>query len=131
MTSSADTQLCVHAGLTEPAGEDPVLAEALDASPFSPDTFQAALYDLLEAMSHLNHELNGPVPSAVVGRGSDVPRSTILAVLEISRLLREHEGRSPAVADAAWSVEVAWRAVLAGDIDDLGEHLRDERLMRG
>ncbi len=35
-----------------------------------------------------------------------------------------------AVADAAWSVETAWRAILAGDIDDLGEHLSDEMLMR-
>jgi len=69
-------------------------------------------------------------PSSVVGKGSGIPRSTILVILEISRLLRECEGRSMAVADAAWSVETAWRAILAGDIDDLGEHLSDEMLMR-
>jgi hypothetical protein len=29
--------------------------------------------------------------------------------------------------DAVWTVETAWSAVLAGDIDDLREHLRLER----
>jgi hypothetical protein len=34
-------------------------------------------------------------------------------------------------SDAAWSIETAWLAVLAGDIDDLHQHVAAERAMRG
>jgi hypothetical protein len=32
--------------------------------------------------------------------------------------------------DAAWSIETAWLGILAGDIDDLEEHVIEERTMR-
>jgi hypothetical protein len=34
------------------------------------------------------------------------------------------------MSDAAWAIETSWRAVLAGDIDDLQQHVAEERAAR-
>lgn len=128
MAANADSRLSMHAGLADPAGEPPSLADTLAASPFSPEDLKLAVEDVLDALSQFNRELNGSVPSRTVGRGSDIPRSTTYSVLEISRLLRNCEGKHPSVADAAWSVDAAWLAVVAGDIDNLRKHLDEEHV---
>ena len=78
--------------------------------------------DLITALDNYNRDLNGPVPSETVGPDDDsVPRTVAYAVGEVVRMLRESgSGR------AALRVETAWLAVLAGDIDDIGEHLAEE-----
>jgi len=81
--------------------------------------FDLAMTDLLQA---LNVELNGSTPSAAVSEGSDeVPRTVAYAVSEISdRLWRRNR------PEAARVVDIAWNGVLAGDIDDITSHVRDE-----
>jgi hypothetical protein len=47
------------------------------------------------------------------------------AVAEVARMLRE--------ADAdreAWQVETGWLAVLAGDVDDVRQHITEEETAR-
>jgi hypothetical protein len=47
--------------------------------------------------------------------------SVAYSVAEVARMLRE------ASADReAWQVETGWLAVLAGDIDDVGQHVAEE-----
>lgn len=118
-----------HAGLIEsPAGEIS-LAAALDEQPLQVDDFMTARHDFVDTLSRLNQDLNGDVPSETVG-GLDVPRNVAYAVAEIARLLRERQPAEPVVAEFAWELDVAWAAVLSGDIDDLAEHLHEERQVR-
>ena len=106
-----------HAGLVD--GEPSVTAA-------SDHELRAALDDYVAALACLNRELNGPMPEAIDADPASVPRAVAYAAAEVSRMLREHPGR----ADAAWEAEMAWLAVLAGDIDDLPTHLAEERAAR-
>src|SRR4051794_11415238 len=77
-----------------------------------------ALTRLIETIQALNQELNGERPSDVVDGDLAVPRDAAYAVAEAARMLRDGGH-----VDAAWAVDMAWLAVLAGDIDDIGEHV--------
>jgi hypothetical protein len=97
----------------------------------------AAVEDFVGLLSQLNRELNGLRPSVATVGAADVPRSVVYAVAEAARLLRECACRSrqnselhATAKQAAWSVDTAWLAVLSGDIDDLSQHLADERSVR-
>jgi hypothetical protein len=98
---------------------------------------EAAISDLLATLAKLNLELNGAVPSLTDGGQADVPRDVAYAVTEIIRLLRNRADESgdtaasKVVARTAWIAEVAWSAVLAGDIDDLKRHVNQETTARG
>lgn len=81
-----------------------------------------ALDDLLSILTQLNRELNGPVPSETTEGADQIPLQLVYAITEIIRMLRD----DPRTNNTAWTVETAWSAVLAGDIDDLHEHLRYE-----
>jgi hypothetical protein len=116
-----------HAGLTnEAVSSVPSIAEATWEARGQSEILASALRDFLTALSRLNHELNGPVPSEAASATMDIPRNVAYAVAEVLRLLRDNDEAS----DAAWLVEAAWQAVLAGDIDDLEQHLVEERAPR-
>jgi hypothetical protein len=95
---------------------------------------EEALADFLAALSALNHELNGEVPSDSTADDPVPAVSTSLAysVAVVIRMIREYgEKRQDANAVlGAWRVETAWEAILAGDIDDIAEHVADEERMR-
>lgn len=126
--SEAGVWVLWHAGFLERRGATvPSIWEASRSG--DAETLSAALDDLVAAFVALNRDLNGDVPSASVGSESDsVPRSVAAAVSEISQLLRRYPGSDPVATKAVWVVDVAWDAVVAGDIDDLEEHLRLEAL---
>ena len=85
--------------------------------------FGAAIDDVLRTLQSLNVELNGEVPSSSISMTpADVPRGVAYSVSEITSRLRA-KGQT----DAASAVDVAWNAVLAGDIDDVVAHVREER----
>lgn len=91
----------------------------------------APVADLLASLVRLNRELNGDMPSETQGAAS-IPREIVYAMAEIIRVLRRaierpHETRSQVASDAAWTIETAWVAVLAGDIDDILDHVAEER----
>ncbi|MFL6029303.1 MAG: hypothetical protein ACJ74D_04655 [Gaiellaceae bacterium] len=78
-------------------------------------------------LEQLNHELNGATPSSSTPRDAPlIPSSVAYAVAEAIRMLSEY----PDLRNA-WRVETAWLAVLAGDIDDVEVHVRDEYRARG
>lgn len=127
-----------HAGL-EHAG-DPLTASVSACT--SPDgalagRLDAAVADFLKTLGQVNKELHGPVPSESSRRVDSVPIRVAYAVSEVVRLLREHSASRAQVAPheaasrEAWLVDVAWSAVLAGDIDNLEEHLAHEEMTRG
>ena len=80
-------------------------------------------------MSRLNLELNGDLPSERSAEDATVPVAVAYAVSEVCSLLRSYRGPVDAAgraADAAWRGETAWNGALAGDIDDIAQHLLDE-----
>jgi hypothetical protein len=101
--------------------------DALDPSSVSGASAAGAGQDVavaacLRTFDALNHELNGLPPSTSAARDDAVPRSVAYAVAEIARMLRASGDE-----DGAWQVDTAWTAVLAGDIEDIPEHVRAER----
>lgn len=93
----------------------------------------AALADVIDVLAQLNLELNGERPSNSVEGASSIRRDVVYAVAEIVRLLRDARGSGDqivVISDGVWSIETAWRAILAGDIDDIHEHLVEEQRAR-
>jgi hypothetical protein len=124
-----------HAGLAEePAGGGVSIAAWLDAPDRTESGLRRGMSDLLAAMTQLNVELNGAVPSESTAASDAVPRSIAYAIGEITRMLRDVAGSDSdhlsEISWAAWSVDTAWLAVLAGDIDDLQGHLANGATMR-
>ncbi len=139
ITSTTVSRLRWHAGLDE-RGADDVPSVSSCAHPMGSPTssLQAAVADCLQTLAVLNREMNGDVPSSTVGGVEEVPRSLVYAVSEIVRMLRdcqehaESKGQSDAAvfAKAAWRIETAWSAVLAGDIDNILKHVEGEEAGR-
>jgi hypothetical protein len=83
----------------------------------------------------LNRELNGEIPSESTGSADVVPTDVAYAVAEVTRMLRDYADKGGALHPStglreAWLIETAWLAVLAGDIDDLQQHLNKEEATR-
>jgi hypothetical protein len=85
-----------------------------------------AVEDVLRTLERLNYELNGPVPSQGLDHTEQLPRRLAYALAEIMRWVGDSSGNKT----AASKVEIAWNAVLAGDIDDLREHVQLELAAR-
>jgi hypothetical protein len=113
-----------HAGLVDPK---PRAVPSISSSTWphgkrSAD-LEGAADDFLDALDSLNRELNGDDPSAeAASKSAVVSRDAAYAVAEVDRMLREHGN----ARREAWAVETAWLAILAGDVDDLREHLARE-----
>lgn len=137
ITSATLAHFRWHAGFDEKNSEGaPSIASATwPRGRFTRD-FQRALEDCINSFIPLNEELNGDVPSTSTVHSQDVPRALVYALTEIIRMIREcadgagDENDANAFARAAWRVEAAWSAVLAGDIDDILKHLEQEEAMR-
>lgn len=126
-----------HAGLEEGgATEIPSISSCTWPANTSGQQLDQAVADFLVALATLNRELNGTIPSEGKSAADAIPRDVAYAVAEVTAQLREHadaqdaSDQAPASSRAAWQVETAWRAVLAGDIDDIEQHLREEERMR-
>ena len=127
--SAATLALRYHAGLDQQASaRTPSLADLL----WRKEPPEEALDDVLRILEALNLEANGAVPSESATHEQCFPRALIYAVTEVIWLLREaanQAGNATATRDlnkAARRIELAWSAVLAGDIDNLTEHIAEE-----
>lgn len=123
MVSRETTQLLRwHAGLEGDALDVRSVSGSLAAG----GDVEHAMSDFIEAMARLNQEMNGAQPSAAVdGKEDYISRDVAYAVAEVTRMLRD-----AARVIEAWAVDTAWNAVLAGDIDDMAEHLEAEKRAR-
>ena len=111
-----------HAGIPEADESGGPTISGTTYEAIDPGKSKAAIADFVDALEALNHELNGVVPSEVrAADDNDVPRDVAYAVAEASRMLRE-----AGCEHGAWRVETAWLAVIAGDIDDVVEHVDEE-----
>jgi hypothetical protein len=124
-----------HAGLVDegPGSSTVSVSACIDWAGVADERLEAAIVDFMDALSELNLELNGPRPSHSVTRSALVPRDVVYAVAEVIRLIRDVAGsgaEAVAASDAAWSIETGWRAVLAGDVDDIAQHVAEEKEAR-
>jgi len=137
---SVDTthRLRRHAGF---GGAEDELHPALSVSwclgskDVSSERLEIAMADLVEVVALLNLEVNGSTPSQFTHGVQDIPRDVAYAVAVIINQLRQRACYGAveiktSLTNAAWVVETAWLAILAGDIDDLQTHLAEERAMR-
>ena len=124
---STTERLRRHAGLVEPDEAFGPTVSAATWGPTSPQELEAAVSDLVDALDALNHELNGAEPSAAVsGKANTVSTDAAYAVAEVARMLRD-----AGAEEEAWAVDTGWLAVLAGDIDDVRQHIAGEAAARG
>jgi hypothetical protein len=66
--------------------------------------------------------LNGERPSETIScEAGEVSRAAAYAFSEVTLRLRSRDS-----GNASRSIEVAWNAVLAGDVDDIVEHVQQE-----
>lgn len=133
--SETTNRLLWHAGLRDVPGPGLSRSIAACTSPTSQlEGLDEAVADFITAMARLNNELNGAAPSQTRNAGaSAIPRTVAYAVSEVSRFLREHDPgdhHDVRASQAARQVDAAWNAVLAGDIDDIAQYLRDEQRLR-
>lgn len=120
-------KLCWHAGLAHLASPR---SSSISDCTWLPNGKQQELgqaaEDLFSTLESVNEVLNGELPSEDEGMGDVIPRRAAYAVSEILRLLREFEseGSEPSSIRVSLEIrrrlEVAWNAILAGDIDELG-----------
>ena len=118
---SAETtrRLLRHAGLAGGEGSlVPSIAACTRSGSPDADYLADAVADFLTALTSVNHELSEP----------EVPRDVAYAVVQVAAMLREHS--SDFARRAAWRVDTAWSAVLAGDVDDLHRYLTEEESKR-
>jgi len=121
---STVTRLRQHAGLEPSSGAPTVSAATVE--PVDARGLAEAVSDFLAQLDLLNHELNGAEPSArTSGKAETISTSVAYAVAEVARMLREAEA-----SREAWQVETGWLAVLAGDIDDVRQHVAEEEAAR-
>ncbi len=126
-------RLRYHAGLEQNVElEVPSMAELL----WRKETLRECTEDVIEALETLNLDMNGSIPSQSTTRKAQFPRDLVYAISEIIRLT--HQSVNGATSDteredatrAAWKLEVAWAAILAGDIDNLRKHIAEEEAAR-
>jgi hypothetical protein len=125
-----------HAGL-EDIGETSI--PSISSCTWPPDhlgaQLEGAVADFIATLGTLNRELNGEIPSESTSSDDVVPTDVAYAVAEVTRMLRDYadaetsSARAPGLKEA-WLIETAWLAVLAGDIDDLQQHLNEEEATR-
>jgi len=126
---STISRLRYHAGLEEIAGAGIApIAEALWQGSPAGDAFS----DILVCMEKLNHEMNGPLPSGDVRpKVSHFDRKLLYAIYEIGRQISQAAEKAPPDRSASLcslgrKFDAAWGAILAGDIDDIRDHIEDE-----
>jgi hypothetical protein len=122
-----------HSGLSVPAPE-------LEGSTFAdkvravergeqPSGLEEAVMDVIECLQRLNQS-NQNAPKA---RGDILSVQVVYAIsgmtllaFQVARKLCKTEKSCTEVLKAGWQIACAWDAVVAGDIEDLHEHLRYE-----
>lgn len=130
-------RICWHAGLELEGPEDiPSVSSSTWPRGRATGELRNAVDDCLKILAGLNRELNGEVPSHTVSHALDIPRRLVYAVAEVVRMIRmsqeqaQTEDNERELALAAWRIETAWLAVLAGDIDDVLKHVEQEEAMK-
>jgi hypothetical protein len=122
---SATERLRWHAGLDDRTFDETALTVSAATVRGRPAEVEAATADFVDALDSFNRELNGESPSSELSGLDVVPVGVAYAVAEVARMLRDSGANH-----SAWVVETAWLAVLAGDVDDVREHVALEAAAR-
>lgn len=136
MNATLLSRLRWHAGLEESyEGDQPSISASTWKANFSATSIGRATSDVVDLLEELNKDLNGSTPSESTDYAENIPRSLAYAMSEILLLLRDSRNDLPSQSNdltrrSLWTIETAWNAVLAGDIDNLREHLAYEEAAR-
>jgi hypothetical protein len=121
--------LAFHAGLHQSSKRNvPSLFDALDSNV----QVEESTEDALGILNELNILFNGEIPSESTTSINEFPRRLVYAVSELIGFAHKTatHNKDPKAAEqaarAALRIEIAWSAVLAGDIDDLLDHVAGE-----
>lgn len=122
-----------HAGLEDLSGQSlPSLAACTWPANGLQGSLDGAVDDVVETLSVINHQMNGAVPSETNIADANVSVRLVYAIAEIQRMLRIFRESSESSDTQRWarrmerSIEIAWNGILAGDIDNLKDHVSDE-----
>jgi hypothetical protein len=133
MVDAAILAIRYHAGLADISRATPSLVDVLHNRPTDRDDVATSVREVILALQDLNLALNGSIPSKSTLRDHDMPRAAVAAIASIAAAL-SHEATKDSVGLATmftrelWRITCAWDGVLAGDIDDIVEHVRLEEL---
>ena len=128
-TRSPIKELLHHAGLAE---DSTSVVQSLAELLWKKAEVRGAVDDILRILQDLNIEVNGLVPSESCNKEQNFPRVLVYAVTEITRQLRqsatkaESDSARTGLGKAARQIEVAWSAVLTGDVDSLIDQIAGE-----
>lgn len=130
VTSETLSLILWHAGFESHIKSDSLpLIECGGSGINNIEEFKLSLNKFLMCMQKINREINGITPSNSIKKDQDIPRKVVYAISELMRVLREISEKSSIskIGDTAQyafrAIEIAWLAVLAGDIDDLLQHI--------
>jgi hypothetical protein len=129
-----------HAGLPIPEAEipnDTLAAFAFQTTRGGPcPSLDDVTHDIIQCLDKLNREINQESASQ-----QSIPRPLVYAAsgilstcLDMARELRFSDPRASVVQDllkAAWRIQCAWDALVAGDEDDLPQLVATEEMARG
>lgn len=121
-----------HAGLVSrmsPCNMRPLSMVIADASDC--EAIEQSWFDLLDTLVNLNITLNGEFPSEFESKQDVIPRNLAYSIAELiqtfdAAIINSPEAISKCVEQVRWRISVCWSAVLAGDIDDIIQHLKWE-----
>jgi hypothetical protein len=127
-----------HAGLAEPDMQSPpdlalMLWRAKKGDALG--DLETCVSEIIQCLDILNLQLNPQVEGS--GPTESMPRLLVYAISQICADCLEGALRSRDQAikvrllAAAWTVQCAWNAVSAGDIEDIAAHVKLERETRG
>lgn len=96
--------------------------------------------EIVQCFEVVNHQMNGTLPSESIARETLIPRRLVAAIttmiivcletaFELQRQSKDSR-LSNTLQTNAWKLVCAWDAILAGDIDDISNHIRLEQIAR-
>lgn len=132
MSDNPVVRLREHAGLNEPSVDypkDTVIEFAVNArrGDSQPD-LEPLVDDVVSCLCQLHAAPDGGTTIAT-SLGVVYAMSNIIGLL-LDLLLEGDSNRSSAIVEAVWRINCAWDALLAGDVNDLREHVDMERRAR-
>jgi hypothetical protein len=121
-----------HAGIERDGPSDQPSIVSVTSKPVNKKSLiEKAASDVVHLLEKMNHDLNGPKPSAVSVKTPTLPRHAVFVVEKLRRMLKDAADQcggadQEALLSAEARISSAWSAVVAGDIDDVVKYTDEQ-----